>query len=399
MENARELERNLSQGFTSSLTEQLQAPTILLSEDGAHSEKLNGMRSKALREIDLLDEMLMELMLVRSPELKKTPEVMEKNFENFRNDYFGNLDGDKVGSWVLYGNGTLLHILLPEEHYELRTSRNIGLLTEDEQKIFSQAHVAVGGLSVGGLCATTLAMEGVKSFYLTDFDKLATSNLNRIQSSLSYVGVDKTDIVAEKILDIDPFCTVERDTRGFVPESVSAMFNTEKLPNVVIDAMDSMEAKIAIREECRKHRIPLVWMIDMGDGIVQVGTERYDINPDYPAFHGSLSNKEMQLERSLDYLESCFSIFNNERLPFRMAQSFMDACNNEGAGISQLAGTVSIAAGAISKVVRKILLGQTVVNEFFVDIDQFADPEYSLNRKEDQTKTIGLMKELGLVDA
>ena len=73
------------------------------------------------------------------------------------------------------------------------------------------------------------------------------------------------------------------------------------------------------------------------------------------------------------------------------------ACNNEGAGISQLAGTVSIAAGAISKVVRKLLLNQDVTPEFFIDIEENADPDYLVNRQQDQARTLKLMRTLGMV--
>jgi len=401
VENTRELERAVSQGFSSQITDSMKKPLCLtegsLDSETQFAKKLAQLKEKANAVYELFDEMLTELMLVRHPQYKKIPDELTQNFNEFKATYLNGMEQNYVGSWVLFGNGTLLHILRPEDHYELRTSRNIGLLSSQEQEIISNAHIAVGGLSVGGLCATTLAMEGVNSFYITDFDKLATSNLNRISSSLSHIGVEKTDIVAEKIWGIDPFASIAKDNDGFSLAHVENMFNPERMPNVVIDAMDSIEAKIEVRKACRKYGIPLVWMIDMGDGVVQIGTERYDLDPEYPAFHGCLEAKEVELGKSLNYVESCFSIFNNDRLPFRMANSFLMACNNEGAGISQLAGTVSIAAGAISKVVRKILLKQEVTPEFFIDIEEKSDPDYTVNRQHDKEKTLALMHTLGMI--
>lgn len=400
MKNTREIERSVSKKFSSHIGNTIGKPEYLLENLFESQEEfkssLENLKTKAKVVCDLFDEMLMELMLVRHPQYKKSPQSMQKNFSYYKASYIGDKDEISSGSWVLYKNGTLLHILRPEEHYELRTSRNIGLLTLDEQMVFSKSHIAVGGLSVGGLCATVLAMEGINSFFITDFDKLATSNLNRISSSLSHIGVEKTDIVAQKIWDIDPFAYVETDNSGFDYNHVHRMFNPDRLPNVVIDAMDSMEAKIEVRRACQEYGIPLVWMIDMGDGVVQIGTERYDLDPDYPAFHDALRRKEKELGRSLNYVESCFSIFNNDRLPYRMASSFLAACNNEGAGISQLAGTVSVAAGSISKVVRKILLQQDIISEFFIDIEEKADPNYVFNRQKDREKTLNLMKQLKL---
>jgi len=401
MQNTRELERAMSQEFQSKIQHSMGEPECLIGTNcnnvADFNQKLEQLKQKANNICVVFDEMLMELMLVKNPEYKKQPEQLTQRFDDCKAAYLNGYDAEYAGSWVLYQNGNLLHMLLPTDHYELRTSRNIGLLTEEEQAIFSKKRVSVGGLSVGGLCASTLAMEGVNSFFLTDFDKLATSNLNRISSSLSHIGVEKTNIVAEKIWDIDPFATVDLDDQGFSKDKLERMFNPEKMPDIVIDAMDSMEAKIEVRQACRQFGIPLVWMVDMGDGVVQIGTERYDLDPNYPAFHGCLESKEKELGRKLNYVESCFSIFNNERLPHRMAESFFRACNNEGAGISQLAGTVSIAAGAISKVVRKVLLGQQVNPEFFVDIDRLADPDYIENHRKDQLKIEKLMSSLNMI--
>jgi len=400
LENARDLERQLSRSFTADHDSSFAQPQVLIPvqstslQEAANILESFRAQSKIIR--DLFDEMLMELMLVRHPQYKKDQGRLEERYRHYKQAYLDDKPADLAGSWVLYGNGTLLHLLLPTDHYELRTSRNIGLLTNQEQQVFANAHIAVGGLSVGGRCATTLAMEGINSFFITDFDRLACSNLNRISSSLSNVGIEKTDIVAQKIWDIDPFARVELDSEGFAASHAQRMFNPDRLPDVVIEAMDSMDAKIEAREACRKHRIPLVWMIDMGDGVVQIGTERYDLDPHYPAFHGNLERMKQQVGRELSYVECCFSIFNHDFLPYRMADSFLRACNNEGAGISQLAGTVAIAAGAISKVVRKILLGESVIPEFFIDVNEKADPGYTEKRQQDRQQTHDLMKALSL---
>lgn len=403
MQNTRDLERNINKQFIrSDEPEMFGQPKIVGpiwnhgSVDQHELSTLQIFKREATRIVDLFDEMLMELMLVENPEYKANPEEINGLFKQYKLSYTEGEDDEYSGSWVYYPNGTLLHLLTADDHYRLRTSRNIGLMTEDEQNNLKDIHIAVGGLSVGGLCATTLAMEGINSFYLTDFDQLACSNLNRIASSLSHVGVEKSDIIAQKIWDIDPFASVVTNNQGFNQQTESLMFPQEKLPNVVIDAMDSMEAKIAIREVCRKHGIPLVWMIDMGDGVVQIGTERYDLDKDYPAFHGGLIKMEEQVKRPLNYLESCFSIFNHDYLPHRMADSFMKACNNQCAGISQLSSTVNIAAGAIAKVVRKIIQGESVVPEFFIEIDEKADPDYSTKKDADRESTHQLMASLGL---
>lgn len=400
MQNTRDQERAANSAVRKDKRAPLTRPTVFVAQDAPSPEaarkRLEALKAGATQVHDLYEELLMELMLADNPGFKSTPDKLMGEFEKFQAAYRGEWPQELAGSWVMYSNGTLLHLLRSADHYRLRTSRNIGLITPQEQTEISRAHIAICGLSVGGSCVTTLAAEGVRSFFITDFDQLACSNLNRISSSLAQIGVDKTDIVAQKIWDIDPFSNVETEPKGFSQDCVARMFNPDRLPDAVVDAVDSMQAKIEMREACRKYGVPLVWMIDMGDGIVQIGVERYDRDRNYPAFHGALDRKRQLVGRELNYAESLISIFNNDRLPYRMADSFVKACNNQGAGISQLAGTVSIAAGAISRVVRKILLKEEVVSEFFIEVDEKADPDYPRKRLADQGNTYALLKEMGL---
>lgn len=404
MENARTLERSILGAMQRAGGGASGAPQVVLptgadgTADPDARARLVQFRAAAARVMDLLDPLLMEWMLVLSPQFKRDPERIEARFAEFRKEYLGGREPEDAGSWVLYPNGLLLHLLSPEEQYLLRTSRNIGLFTVEEQARIRRARVAVAGLSVGGMCATTLAMEGVTRFYLTDFDQLACSNLNRLASSLSRVGVNKTDIVAEKIWDIDPFAEVVVNPDGYGAHTEEELFREGSRPDVLIDAMDSIEAKIAVREACRRHRVPVVWMMDIGDGLVQIGSERYDLDDSYPAFHGRISLMERRLERPLNYVESLLSIIDVGHLPHRFADSFDRACKSQWPGISQLAGTVSIAAGAIARTARRIVMNEEVVPEFFIDVDEKADPKYLAHHASDHARTCEFMKGLGLMD-
>lgn len=404
MSTARDLERAANKFQRKDIEDKLLAPSIIviLREDGtldkAMLEKLFVWKKSASKVFDLFDSLLMELMLVDHPEYKLDMGNLEGKFAEFRKQYAKGADTDVAGCWVLYSDGSLLHLLLPDDHYKVRTSRNLGLLSASELARVKQARIAVGGLSVGGLCATLLAMEGITNFYLTDFDLLALSNLNRLQSSLKNIGVPKTAIIAEKLWDIDPFINIAASNAGYCEETEREIFSENNKPDVFIEAMDSLDAKVASREACRRHRVPLVWMIDMGDGLVQIGTERYDLDPNYPAFHGNLQRVESNVGRKLDYVESCFAIFNNDRLPYRMAVAYKGACESAWPGIPQLAGTVSIAGGAIAKTVRKILLGEAVIPEYFIEVDEMADADYKQRKNEDRERTHELLRSMSLIN-
>jgi molybdopterin/thiamine biosynthesis adenylyltransferase len=340
------------------------------------------LHARATIFVDLFDALLRELMLTVHPQYKREPELIDARFVEFRSNYLGGRPAELAGSFVLYPNGRLIRLLFPDDHYKLRTSRNLGLFTPEEQMRLHDARIAVAGLSVGSAAALTLAMEGINTFFLADFDKLSCSNLNRLASSLSQIDVEKTKIAAQRIWDIDPFATIVTDDEGFTAKSNSKLFTAIGKPDVVIDAIDSLEAKYALRAACREHRVPIVAMLDIGDGLVQVDTERYDLDPSYPAFHGLINASE---EASFE--ERVFKFLNRDYLPFRFAESFSLALQHEYAGFSQLAGTVSLAAGVTARIVRRILLGEPVNPRVIINVDEKADPDYAKNRKADRAKT------------
>lgn len=405
MESARDLERKYNKSISVD-SNAVFKPDIYTVYDTNNKlnksilNELNDLKNQpGIVIIDAFDKLLLELFLSIHPEYKSDETNFYKYYKKFEDEYINGLDKGLVGSWVYYPNHKkLIHILDENNYYKVRTSRNIGLFTEDEQNVVGELSVAVAGLSVGGVSAQVLAMEGVKKFYLTDFDELACSNLNRLPSSIMELGENKTDIVASKIWGLDPYSNIQTNINGFSSETADELFTANGGVDVVIDAMDSMEAKILIREQARKYKKPIVWMIDMGDGVVQIGVERYDLDQSYKMFHGHLEKMEQKLARKLSYVESCFSIFHHDHLPFRMAESFMAACEGRGAGISQLSNTVSIAAGVIAKIVRKVYLGDDVNNEFFINIDKYADKDFMNKREKDKNKTYQFMRNLGLKD-
>lgn len=85
-------------------------------------------------------------------------------------------------------------------------SRNIGWLTEDEQKNIHASHVGIIGLGgVGGAYAEILARLGVGEFTLCDPDTFSIENTNRQnECRVSNYGKNKAETLAKLIYDINP---------------------------------------------------------------------------------------------------------------------------------------------------------------------------------------------------
>lgn len=128
-----------------------------------------------------------------------------------------------------------------------------------------RAHVVIFGVGgVGSYAAEAIARGGVGKITLVDFDTVSPSNINRQLPALhSTLGQKKTAVMAERMQDInteaeiiavDAFCTPE-NADLLVPEKA----------DFVVDAVDTVSAKIAIIETCKKSGIPVISCMGAGN--------------------------------------------------------------------------------------------------------------------------------------
>lgn len=133
---------------------------------------------------------------------------------------------------------------------------------ESLEKLFGK-HVAIFGLGgVGGFTAEALARCGIGKFDLIDSDKVDLTNLNRqIYALHSTVGKYKVDVAEQRILDINPDAEITKH-QIFYTNDVSFDFSKY---DYVIDAIDTVSAKISIIEECKKNNIPVISAMGAGN--------------------------------------------------------------------------------------------------------------------------------------
>jgi len=125
------------------------------------------------------------------------------------------------------------------------------------------AKIAVFGLGgVGSFAAEALARSGVGSLLLVDGDDVEESNLNRQLFALrSTIGMPKAEAAKARILDINPDCRVDARKIFYLPGSEGLIGGCD----AVIDAMDTVTAKLALAEECAKKGIKLFSAMGAGN--------------------------------------------------------------------------------------------------------------------------------------
>ncbi len=132
------------------------------------------------------------------------------------------------------------------------------LLGEAAITKLNNAKVLIFGIGgVGGYVTEALARSGIGSFTLVDSDIVSTSNINRqIIATCKTVGRYKTEVMKERILDINPDARVDIMNCFFLPENASRIDFSDY--SYVIDAVDTVTAKLEIICRAKKSGVPVI---------------------------------------------------------------------------------------------------------------------------------------------
>lgn len=151
------------------------------------------------------------------------------------------------------------------------------LLGGDGLDKLKHATVAVFGIGgVGGYAAEALARSGVGHLVLTDKDTVSLSNINRqIIALTSTVGRQKTEVMKERIKDINPKAEVEIHNCFFLPETAEE-FDFSAY-DYVVDAVDTVTAKIELVLQSQKAGAPVISSMGAGNKLDPSAFEAADI--------------------------------------------------------------------------------------------------------------------------
>ncbi len=144
-------------------------------------------------------------------------------------------------------------------------SRTQLLIGADAIKKLSESRVAVFGIGgVGGYVCEALVRSGIGHFDLVDDDKVCLTNLNRqILATRKTVGKYKAEVMAERMLEINPEADIRIHKCFFLPE------NADDFPfdeyDYVIDAVDTVTAKLELIMRCKEKNVPVISAMGAGN--------------------------------------------------------------------------------------------------------------------------------------
>ena len=139
------------------------------------------------------------------------------------------------------------------------------LLGEEGIEKLSKARVAVFGIGgVGGYVTEALCRSGVGALDLIDHDTVSVTNLNRQVIALhSTVGQYKTDVMEKRLRDINPDVKITVHKCFYLPETKDQF--DFSVYSYVVDAVDTVTAKLLLAEEAKKAGVPLISSMGTGN--------------------------------------------------------------------------------------------------------------------------------------
>ncbi|MEN0063020.1 MAG: ThiF family adenylyltransferase [Myxococcota bacterium] len=140
--------------------------------------------------------------------------------------------------------------------YATFTGRNLGFVSEDEQRRIREAHVFVSGVGgLGGSALMCLVRAGIGRITITDVNAFDLSNLNRqMVATLDTIGEPKAETTAAAIAQINPECEVAIIGTDWVDQLDAVLPQA----TVVINGCDDQKATIAMMRKAEEHKRTVV---------------------------------------------------------------------------------------------------------------------------------------------
>ena len=184
--------------------------------------------------------------------------------------------------------------------------RTRGVLGDEALEKLKNVRVAVFGIGgVGGYVAEALARSGVGHLDLVDKDVVSVTNINRQLVALhSTVGRRKTEVMRERIADINPNCKVTEHNIFYLPENADE-FDLSRY-DFIVDAIDTVSAKLELATRAASLSVPFICCLGTGNKLDPTKLEISDISKTSVCPLAKVMRRELRL-RGINHLPVLYS--------------------------------------------------------------------------------------------
>ncbi len=152
------------------------------------------------------------------------------------------------------------------------------VIGKDSVEKLKKSHVLICGIGgVGSYVLEAVVRAGVLNITIVDKDIIDITNINRQLIALnSNIGKDKVDVAKSRVMNINKDANVIAIKQDITPNNIFSLFQGKNI-DYVVDAVDNIDAKIAIITECQKRNIKCISSMGMGNKLNPLDIKVADI--------------------------------------------------------------------------------------------------------------------------
>jgi len=259
----------------------------------------------------------------------------------------------------------------PEDHdsfYAELTERNRGLIAPEIQSSLRSTRFVVAGCgSTGGAVLMPLVRTGAESFVLFDPGDYELNNLNRQDASLADLGRNKARACADRLLAVNPYCSIEIHEDGVRADSIGSLLRAGDL---VFDAIDvttpqGISAKLALHEAGVGKHLTVITAYDIASTQF---IEIFDYSKQRAALGGRVGDPNAGPEAVLR------SLIPPLALPREIFAVLLERRRDPSRGFPQLAMTSTFLGALAVEIALRLLAHKPVKRRIRVDLGDLARP-------------------------
>lgn len=239
-------------------------------------------------------------------------------------------------------------------------SRTELLIGKDALEKLAKSKVAVFGIGgVGSYAVEGLVRAGVGKLVLVDDDCICLTNLNRqLHATTKTVGKPKVEVMKDRILEINPRAEVDIHQTFYMPEHALKLIKPEY--DYIIDAIDTITAKIDLIINAQQMNIPIISCMGAGNKLDPTRFETADIYNTSVCPLAKVMRRELR-KRGVNELKVVYSK-EEPRKPIEEASNCITSTNRR-----QVPGSISFVpsvAGLIiaGEVVKDLIKPLNIIN-------------------------------------
>ncbi|HVX31404.1 MAG TPA: ThiF family adenylyltransferase [Nitrolancea sp.] len=276
------------------------------------------------------------------------------------------------GIRVTLAGGEDLQLPPHDEFYAQLITRNEGLVSDDEQRQLREATILVAGCgSIGGAVVEPLVRIGAEHLILAEPGDYDIHNLNRQSMTVRDIGRNKAEVLREQALSINPYASVEVDTRGIVDENVVDLV---KRATIIIDGVDvttkpPLRMKLALHEHAQRVGIPVISGYDIA-GLQMMKIYDYR-QPGTKVLDGRIRPNGPELTNPMGFLRRVVPI---AALPHEIIGELSRQLRGERSGFPQIVYTANLFGVMTLPALIDLLQNRPVRRRIIVDVPTLLRP-------------------------